>query len=339
MLTVSNPTTVSNVAKQMKTLYDLGVWSVKQYNKYSESPYAKQRAAVYRARQSVKPGNLRRGKTTGKVEKLTKQVRKLQVKSNTSLATHTFRQCNSTRLLCPQNEADYIALDANTVSYLQSAYAGLRYYDSSTDTLVVRNPTSANYSQDLLIKNQVASLEIVNNYLTPVNVKVYTLTSRDDSSINAATLFNTGMVDQNVVQPLTDINIYPSDCDMLKDVWKISKTTTKTLSGGATMNVSHSGGGFTFNPSVFDTHALNYQKQYKGSVFLIRIQGTPTHDTITPNVQIGQCGIDIIRRYKYVFQYNAGRNLNDFTTDNGLIDGTANVTTQVVRDNQTYDPL
>ncbi len=275
----------------------------------------------FRGKSTRRPKTAPRGvkRNADKVKALSRKVRKIERAVKTDTALHTVRVVKSSRLNAPQNQSGLLNQTGNDISEVESALSNLRYYDPSNPTVLqVADFTSGTFSKEILVKAASSSIDIRNNYRIPCECRVYICEPKSDTSLTPTTTFTNGMADQG--NPLTtSINAFPTDSEQFNAIWRVKKVVKRTLKGGDQFSVSHNSGSFIYDPSVADSHALNFQSAYKPVVFLVRVQGIISHDdAAVGNQGTNEAAVDVLRRIKYVFQYDAGTSLNDFTYDDTL---------------------
>jgi len=107
---------------------------------------------------------------------------------------------------------------------------------------------------------------------------------------------------------------------------------------GQSLSLSHNLGSFTCDPAFFDLHNLDFQTDFKGCSILYRIEGVCGHDTAADQQGILPAGIDIVAEMKYVIEYDAGTDLNDFSVSDSsdTMTTAAVISSKPVSDNIGY---
>lgn len=252
------------------------------------------------------------GKTLKKkVQALTKMV-------NADNATHTHRYSATGKVLANYSQTGITSVDANTSALIETAVASLRYYDPSNPTVLTSAVgASGTYSRKFGIHNMHSKIVIRNNYRIPVKIKVMLVTPKVDTSITPETAFTTGLTKQ-LSPSATSTLVHFSDSDMFRELWSVVKSKSFELKNNKECSLSHSTSAFEYDPSLYDSHSLLYQKTAKACRWLIRIEGVLAHDSVVTTEQgLANCGVDFAVESKWVIKYDAGTNLNDVSLSDG----------------------
>lgn len=250
------------------------------------------------------------GKTLKKkVSALTKMV-------NASNATHTYRTNFTGDLFSGESNCTYTSIRYNSSTLIETALAGLRYYDpANPDTLVSAGGGDGTYSRRFGVHELYGKLHLRNNYTVPAKCTIYLLKPKVDTSIDPVTAFTQGMTDQNNPDTTSEL-IYMTDSDQFNELWSIVKSKSVTIKAGGEFTMSHSEKPFEYDPAFFDSHQLAYQNVSRSKRWVVRMHGVLSHDTAQPLEQgLSNCGMDYSSFTKFVFKYDAGCSLNDFTID------------------------
>lgn len=226
-------------------------------------------------------------------------------------------------------------------SDFQTAMSTLKFFNPSAPaTLIEANLSSAAYPQDILVK-WYRKLDLVNNYIVPVMVEVWRCDVKLDTTISPQQAWINGCADN----PSGSIDIdamyvYPSDSKELNDLFRVKKVLSKKLLAGQGISTfANSKGWINFDPATFDDHANNYQRQYDGGAFLVKITGCIAHDTSVAEVGFALGGLDAILYTVTTVKYDSGGStIRDLILDNNC-DTFSNVALQSnkpVADNQAY---
>lgn len=299
------------VINSLYRLVRVGVVSkaVYEYAKTLTVPEQKKLLQRYQRKSNINAAQL---------SKVRSQLRDINKVLKADQATHTWR------LIAADiasgggtgNDSKHTAVLGMDTATLESALSGLRYYDPAVPgTLVTAAAATGTYSKEFFIDKVSTTLTVRNNYNISTDVKIYACVPKEDTSIDPVTAFSNGMADQGN-PTITEPELYLTDSDQFNRLWKIEKVISKRMHPGQEMSLTMSGGKFGYDPSLVDSHNLTYQKQYKGSSFVIRVQGTLGHDsTVTTERGLMKASVDYIVRRKVVIKYDAGVSLNDFTID------------------------
>ncbi len=251
-------------------------------------------------------------KTGGKT--LTKKVKALTKMVNADNATHTHRMINTHFTTVGKNLAAYDSIPCHASADIETALTNLRYYDPATPgTLVTAAGGTGTFSRKFGVHALHSKLTIRANYQVPGKVTVYLLQPKVDTSIDPISAMTTGLADQGNPS-VTSPSIYPTDSDNFRDLWSIVYSKSIVLQPGQERTFTSNEKPFEYDPSLFDTHGLTFQKAARAKRWLIRTTGILAHDSTTGGlVGLNAFDADIFTESKYVFKYDAGTNLNDFT--------------------------
>lgn len=323
----------SRVLGDLYKLVVLGKLSQKAYNSIAKQSPAKQQQALRKYS--------KKGVGAAKVANLSKQVREIARQLEGDIATHTFRQRNTASMRILENVSehrDFLGEALSRTSALQAAMANFRYWDPATQALVVANPSAGTQAQDIRFKSIHKKIGIFNNYQVPCQVTVYATLPKQQTSITPTGAFVLGMADQG--NPTISLsNIYLTDSDQFKESWKIVKSMTRRLLPGGHMSMSHNAKAFDFDPAYFDTHAFDFIPEYTNIVWVVRLEGVLGHDSVVTTEEGNlPAGVDIVFDTKFVMNYDAGQDLNDYSINDGSSDFTniGLVSNKPVSDNQSY---
>lgn len=285
----------------------------------------KAKAPVPKKRLLKKRGNLR------------KQVKQLQRKVNNSEGTLHYMKHQTYRVLAGVNTQGIQEVGQSNISDYETVLAQLRFFDSATPgTLVQASGATATYAREYLI-NYYVETEVKNNYQIPVEVAVYNLVPKVDTSITPFTAYVNGLAD--VGNPTnTDPMLYPTHSPQFNDLWKIEKSVKKTLMPGQKCMITQSKKDIAYDPSLYDSQTQVYQKRFKTSIQYVRVQGVLAHDTTANEQGLAACGVDIKSYTKWTVKYDAGIELEYIYLENNLDSFTngAVVSSMPVADNIGY---
>lgn len=271
------------------------------------------------------------------VKTLTKRVNELARKRESDLASHTYRERRGYQLTTTQGLAKCIDFDSVNLSRINTAISGFRYFNPATPgTLTTASLAGTTFSHDIQCVDVYSRCELRNNYQVPVKVRVYSLTPKHDTSRNAFSYYQQGIADQAPGLATTSALIFPTDIEMLNENWKIASSKSRELRPGQIMDIAYKGHPFKYDPSQVDSNTDEYQRKYSCHRWMVRVEGVLGHDATTPETM--GCGVDVQITVKYVFHYDAGVALNDFTGNDDTDDTFAGtgVVSQLIADNQAF---
>lgn len=280
---------------------------------YSSSAFPAQ-AKVFRRRPKRKSKKrLVKGKKLNReLNKMSNAIKDLKLTNDATIGTMVYRRSNSQNITCAKNEQASLSRNVFRLNQMQGALSNLKFFNPSTPgTLTTADLASATFQQNILFKNVSSKINIRNNYISDCEVKVYLCTVKDDTNSDPKVAWQAGIADGGNAADENELNQYPSDYSLVTSLWNLKRMVKCTLSPGQTISASHNVNDIEYDPSVFDSHALDYQKEYKSFTWLVVIQGTNVHDTTDPtSVGKSQCGVDIDTLESWTIQYSAGVNIN-----------------------------
>lgn len=316
-----------NTSSYLSQLYQLArtgaiTWSLYKQMKYK--PASQQAKVVKNAKKTV---SSKTAPVKQQITKVQKSVKNLQniVKNNESM--HTHRRIDTGTISATQNTQTLQTLNATgEATFLEAALGQVRYFDAAAPTaLFTASAVAGTYSRTIGIQNEHSELVLRNNYPLPANVVVYLCRVKADSSITPTAAITNSMADQYATSPgITALAQYPTDFKQFNDIWKIEKKWERFMQPGSQLVCKVNSGKYTYDPSIYDNHNLEYQRSNKSMVYLVRMYGVPAHDSsVTTEQGFGRCQLDWTRIISTKFIYESGGpTLNDFSLD----DNTSNFT-------------
>lgn len=289
-------------------LAEQGYRAYKTYNKVLR--------AVRRARGRV-PLNQRYRKrryTKKNQRTMKKRVRRLEKCVTQQLAKHTHRRRDVGTLRCAQRVIAMHNMDCGGSKVrIEAAMANLRFFDPATNSLVFQDPANGTYQRDMCVEIH-RKLSVRNNYNSTVKVKIYDCVPKDATALTPVTMYNNSLNDQG--NPGSDSPMmFVTDAEQLRDVWRVKLVSSKVLKNGQQCTVSSHQKDFQYQVATNDAHTTPYDKNQGGHLFLIRIEGVLAHDSLNSTTQqaLANCGIDWMCDTTFIFRYDAGKGLNDFS--------------------------
>lgn len=288
----------------------------------------KVRQRKQRRRKYNKCRNLTGMKLKKEVCDLKNAVKELKYSENASLGQMTHRYLQLSRVIGSVGALKTRWFSANDASNMNSVLSNLKFLNPSTGALVTTSGATGSYQRNVLFKHVTSSVEFRNNYQSDVRIKVYLCTTKDDTSIDPETAWSDGYADGGNASAVTDLNQYPTDYDVVTDLWNMKLAIDTVLSPGRSVSTKHFIKNIEFDPATYDSHNLTYQKEYKSFGFLLVLEGTIAHDTSTTEVGLLQTGVDIIWKRTNVVSYNAGVNIKYIHLDTSSITSFTNTGVQ-----------
>lgn len=295
------------IARQLRDLKTIGAISAYVYNKalgnskYAQKVISNQKGAGYSAK----------GKSKSEIKDLKKKVKNIAKSLENDRALHVHRVRTTFDLDAAQNA---IIMNATTygISALETAMANLRYFDPGTNALVTAAPSTGTYHRDIHVKSIVYSIEACNNYQVPCKLTLYACRPKFDTSISPMTYFTDGLTDQGAPTATSQL-VHLTDSEMFKEAWNIEKSKSIVLRPGRSCKLTHTIPNFEYDFSLADTHTSSFQKRYNGFAWVQRVEGVLGHDSAADEQGFLPASADFVLNVKYVFAYDAGKDLSDIS--------------------------
>lgn len=201
--------------------------------------------------------------------------------------------------------AGYGYNSAISQSIIESAIANCRYFDpSNPGTLITASLATPTYRQNILVSAR-SQVVIKNNYQVPCVVTCGVVFPKLDTSIDPVTAFQNGMADVGNPDNTSTLLSY-KDSPQYRDLWR-GKLKSKVLKPGGQMILKHFQKGFTYDPSLTDSHSQSFQKNSRSALYVYRVQGVLGHDTSVATEQgLMPAGIDVYVTTNYFVTYDSG---------------------------------
>ncbi len=290
-----------------------------------------QRSKSYRSAKRNYKASKKRYKKAKKVQntkksgKLVKRPMYAQQKPKDccQLATHTRRSVEFAKYGGTVDKVTYHLHDFCTSTILNSKMSEFRMVDNTATSApfyVNKNPSAVTgTSNQITVKGIHASITIQANYGLGAWTDVYCLTPKVDSSILPHTRFTDGMDKQSWdadAYKQDERSAWLTDANDFNDAWTIKQHTRVWIAPGASKTLHCNIKQFEYDPAFEADHALTYTKSSRAACWVTRLCGGMGHHGLTPDL-ISSCStrLDVMFETKYVFEYDAGEQLNDFSTD------------------------
>lgn len=295
---------------------------VNQFNKTAtKGGAAPLPSKIYKRQKRRRPKTKSNKKLSKEVSRIKKQVSDLKHSENASLGNMTYRQLQVWNQTCANNVQSISLYEISKPSNYETVLAQLKYYDPSVPgTLITASAATGTYQKNFLVKSIFSKLTFRNNYQSDADVTVYLCTPKSDSSISPSQAWTDGITtDAGNVTANTEINQYPTDYDVFRDLWTAKRAAHKILSPGQSFDVSHSISNVDYDPALYDEHSAQYQKRFKTAMWMVVLRGTLSHDTaVDDQLGLAQAGIDTYVQNTWNVQYDAGVNLSYVYLDTTL---------------------
>lgn len=281
----------------------------------------------------------RRGYVPRKKKTLKKQVKELKRYAEADMGTHIYRHKGTTIRSSAVGFMNLTSLTGVNNSAIESAMAGLRYYDpASPATLVTAAAASGTYQKEFLVKRQYSKYLAVNNYQVPAMVTLYVCVPKSDTSLSPQTTFTNGLADVGNPTSSSPL-VYLTDSPQFNDLWRIAKSKKAVLQPGESMMVSYSCKEYMYDPSLVDSHSEAYQSRFGAHTLTVRIEGVLGHDSAAAEYGTLQASVDVQEDRVFEIHYAAGADIktvviND-VSDTSFTNGGV-VSNKPVSDNQSY---
>lgn len=323
--------TVSDYKGAAKAVYKVG-------SKVGSKLFAKKIYSANKKSRKVRRELYKLNKKDKPIAKLTKQVKNLQIMSKSDQGELIYRSRQESRCLASVNTQGVIELDGWQASTLEGVLANCKFFNPSVPgTLTTADLSSGTYQREIHFNKAYTRMRLRNNYQVPARVSVYCCVVKDDTNITARTAWGNGLTDISSLtynSPMT----YPTDSSQFLDMWKIQSHTKKLLSPGAECIISYNAPKFMYDPSLYDSHNLNYLKAYKCHIYMVVVEGVLGHDTSADERGNIQAGVDVELQRNFIVNYAAGAQIRLLVTSDSFDSFTNGgvITSKPVADNLGY---
>lgn len=222
-----------------------------------------------------------------------------------------------------------------SITAIKVAMAGLRFYDPGTNALVTADASIGNYSRDVIVAIK-RTMRCRNNGQVPVTCEIWSCTPRDATTKTVLDYYNSGLLDQGNPAGNSPFMKLTNSLD-LRNTFACKRVKKKYLLPGQSCSAAKYHKAFDFNISTTSEHALAYQAKQGGHIWVVRIVGDIGHiPTDATAVGVMQGSVDVLYDTRFMFKYDAGKDLHDYSiNDNAEADASA-VCSQRVTDNQIF---
>lgn len=270
---------------------------------------------------------------------LKKQVRELKRLAESDMGTLVYRYRTISLRSAAVGQSTLNSLSGMTMSNYEAALAQLRYYDpSNPGTLLTAAGATGTFQKDFLINKSYSKYTAYNNYQTPAKVTLYICVPKSDTSITPQNAFTNGLTDIGAPSS-TNVLIHPTDSQEFNDIWKIVKSKTKLIQPGSSLTITHSVKPFQYDPALFDSHTLNYQKKSGCFTCMIRIEGPVGHDTSAAEYTNIAASVELEEIRVIEVKYSAGADIKTVYVEDAASSSFTNggvVSSKPVSDNIGY---
>lgn len=271
--------------------------------------------------------------------KLKKRVSKMQKLVESDQGTHIDRVRTTARTLASAiNAKQSSSFNLVTCSQIETMLANLKYYNPSVPgTLITASGVTGTYQKEFFIDQCHAKMLFRNNYQIPCRMTVLVCTPKVDTSIGPFSAFTSGLTDVGAPSATSPL-VFATDSDQFNELWKIRTSKKVTLQAGQEFTMSYSGKPFSYDPSYFDTHGLEFIKKYQTASVFLQIEGCLGHDTALDEQGTLLAGCDYVYDVTYRVRYSAGADIKQIQVTNNADSFTtgAVVSNKPLADNQVY---
>lgn len=281
---------------------------------YSSKSKSKSKNYSSYSRKSSRKSN-RRQRSYSRMQKQLMNLQK-KVSNNEGTLIYKNRQVDRT-IASAINQCNYQNVTAFDRTLIETVIANLRYFNPAVPgTFTTVDFTSGSQYKSVQIK-AYSKILLRNNYQVPVNVHLYMVFPRKDTSIASKTSIENGLTDVGLTSGELNPLIYPSDSPHFVDLWRVAKKKTVFLQPGAECMMSNPRvPWFTYDPSYSDSHSLSYQSKWFAHQYLIRVEGVPGHDSaVSTEYAELQGGVDSIQDTIVTVRYPAGADIKYIITN------------------------
>lgn len=258
----------------------------------------------------------RRQRAAAKMERVKMDIKKVKCFIDQRTAEHIVRCRRAGSVLCGVNLVNHVLLNKlGTVTSIEDTAASLRFFDPVTNALVTKDLASGTYSREACVGIYKKVL-IKNNYQVPCHIELWSGTPVDATNLSPHDAFTGGLVDQGGVSATSPL-IRLTDSRSVADVWDMSLISKRVLQPGEVVIGKHLVKKFDYTFSTNDQQTLAYQKNQGGHVFYLRVYGTLGHDTSAAQYGRMEAGVDWEWTATVTWEYDAGKDLKDYSVDDG----------------------
>lgn len=290
----------------------------------------KKRRGPY-SRRSV--GNRYRSKIPRmRTSKQQRQVKRLQRKMDmmcltTKMAKHTHRQRRASAVSAAAKACQRVEYnDGGTYAEIEDAMGSLRYFDPNTNAMVVRSPAAGTYKRELCV-SIYRKIFVTNNYHIPCHVTVWSCVPKGAVARSPLFCLDSGINDQGLTtSDVTSHLVHLTDSADVAEFYTV-KSYKRVLAPGKSMTVRAVTPEFQYEFAANDIRSANpYNRSQGGHFFVVEIRGVLAHDSVVlGQVSFARAGVDIVRDTTYVFKYDAGKSVTDYSLDDNVPTSFSNV--------------
>lgn len=305
--------TVAAAPVVARGLYDLGKYAYnkvrRSYSSSGPSFIAPQKSVAYTPKRKPRvPKRVMKKYQTPAIKELDKRIKDLSKRADQSDGELTYRSSSVGKVSAGQSLVSSTDFNMNQSSDLETVLSALKFYDSSTSTYVTSNPASSAKFSTIQFKKFFAKAKFRNNYQVPADLKLYWCKPKADTSLAPSTCLSMWATDNLITGAITDTQVYITDSTLFNDLWQIKKSEKVHLEPGQSFTTSYTSPGFEYDPAVYDSHNLAYQKKFEGCVLFLRLCGELGHDTAAAEYGLLDTSLEYQFHRTWLVEYDAGLN-------------------------------
>lgn len=272
-----------------------------------------------RSRATVEKGGGKRRRTdsapkakanapVGRLAKVEKKVNSLSRQIENITSTFIYRRSNHNAFTSNASVMLNVLIPMGTVTLIEQALANAKILNNSTGDLDDVDLTMGTTSKEYRISNWHKTLTIRANYLTAVEYTIYSCIVKRDTSQTPLQLFAEGAAAASFGNGIADEMLFPTDFDVLTDVYTIKRMRHGIIQGGQEIRVPY----YHNKPHSYDVLSnsfggSNYLQQLGSMAFLCRFKGLLAHDSgATDNQGYGPAFVDIAEHSAIKVEYDGG---------------------------------
>jgi hypothetical protein len=251
----------------------------------------------------------RRGTSSASISRLRSRVSNLEEITRRNIGKYVYKQRAAGLVNSAVSKVRHVGVDGWDINDLGNVIDALPVFDESTGTFDNVDFTSISDKQEVLFQKNFSKIMLKNNYEAPVEVHLYLVVPRLDTSITPVNAYANGLANVGIASAQDSTEMcYLSDSNQFRSLYRILKKKNRTLGPGQTMELSHDFGKFAYDQSLIDNHSLDYQWKFRCHAYMIRVEGALAHNNSGSTLEYTRLpsGVDYEIFRKHVVLYEAG---------------------------------
>lgn len=242
-------------------------------------------------------------------------IKDIKTRINLDTGTHVHRLRSCTQQLVGVNASVYRDIGINDATALETVLGNLKYYDpSNPGTLLNADGATGTFSKTFHFTTIHNKFTIRNNFISPVQVRMFYVVPKSDTSKLPSTAYTDGLGDVGTPSSTSTL-VYLTDSPVFNKLWKIVKSQNVTLQGGQSKVMSYTMKDIKYDPAYNDAHTSSYKPIDGALRVILRLTGVVGHTTTTVGHLAG--GVDITYDTVWTVKYQAGADLYQITVNDG----------------------